>query len=108
MADQVTLRTVREVDLEMLERFLTDEETASTFQWEGWRDPRLIFLLLLEHRHRPAPRDPRSGFRDDGTARPGHLPFQPHPGEPHRSRHRPRQPRRTARPSEGGLHPRGC
>ncbi|WP_405885039.1 GNAT family N-acetyltransferase [Streptomyces sp. NBC_01136] len=38
--DQVTLRPVTEDDLSVLELFLTDPETATPFQWFGWRDPR--------------------------------------------------------------------
>lgn len=35
----VILRPVREDDLPMLERFLTDPEATGPFQWFGWSDP---------------------------------------------------------------------
>ncbi|MER5539015.1 GNAT family N-acetyltransferase [Streptomyces mirabilis] len=37
--DDVTLRPVAEDDLPVMERFLTEPETATPFQWFGWRDP---------------------------------------------------------------------
>lgn len=37
--DHVTLRPVAEDDLPVMERFLTEPETATPFQWFGWRDP---------------------------------------------------------------------
>ncbi|QIY69024.1 GNAT family protein [Streptomyces sp. RLB1-33] len=37
--DDVTLRPVAEYDLPVMERFLTEPETAAPFQWFGWRDP---------------------------------------------------------------------
>ncbi|MFI6092179.1 GNAT family N-acetyltransferase [Streptomyces sp. NPDC051218] len=40
LATQVRLRPVREEDLNLLDRFLTDPEACGEFQWQGWRDPR--------------------------------------------------------------------
>lgn len=37
---QLRLRPVREDDLDLLDRFLTDPEACGEFQWQGWRDPR--------------------------------------------------------------------
>ncbi|MFF3906177.1 GNAT family N-acetyltransferase [Streptomyces sp. NPDC001848] len=37
--EHVTLRPVAEDDLPVMERFLTDPEAASSFQWFGWWDP---------------------------------------------------------------------
>ncbi|MFG2500303.1 GNAT family N-acetyltransferase [Streptomyces sp. NPDC048441] len=34
-----SLRPVREDDLPLLDRFLTDPEACGEFQWQGWRDP---------------------------------------------------------------------
>ncbi|MDF2270321.1 GNAT family protein [Streptomyces coacervatus] len=36
--DEVALRPVAEDDLSVMERFLTDPETAAPFQWFGWWD----------------------------------------------------------------------
>jgi RimJ/RimL family protein N-acetyltransferase len=40
MADEITLRPVREDDLEMLDRLLHDPEMAGEFGWLGWFDLR--------------------------------------------------------------------
>ncbi|WP_265563236.1 GNAT family N-acetyltransferase [Streptomyces hygroscopicus] len=37
--EHVTLRPVGEDDLAVLDRFLTDHEVASSYQWFGWWDP---------------------------------------------------------------------
>lgn len=39
-AEPVSLRPVREDDLPLLERFLSEPETAGPFQWYGYADPR--------------------------------------------------------------------
>jgi len=38
--DDVTLRPIREDDLDLLDRFWLDPESASEFQWTGFRDPK--------------------------------------------------------------------
>ncbi|MFI7341555.1 GNAT family N-acetyltransferase [Streptomyces sp. NPDC050085] len=38
----MALRPVYEDDLPVLERFLTDPEVATPFQWFGWKDPSLF------------------------------------------------------------------
>lgn len=35
----ITLRPVREDDLAVMERFLSEPEAAAPFQWFGWHDP---------------------------------------------------------------------
>ncbi|MFI6558896.1 GNAT family N-acetyltransferase [Streptomyces sp. NPDC050534] len=37
-SDDIALRPVAEDDLPVMERFLTEPETAATFQWFGWWD----------------------------------------------------------------------
>ncbi|MFC8130592.1 GNAT family N-acetyltransferase [Streptomyces sp. NPDC057302] len=37
--DPVRLRPVRENDLPLFDRFLTDPDALGEFQWQGWRDP---------------------------------------------------------------------
>ena len=37
-SDDIALRPVAEDDLPVMERFLTDPETAEPFQWFGWWD----------------------------------------------------------------------
>jgi RimJ/RimL family protein N-acetyltransferase len=38
-ADRVTLRNVRDEDLAVLDRFLTEPEARGPFEWHGWSDP---------------------------------------------------------------------
>ncbi|GGW13441.1 alanine acetyltransferase [Streptomyces libani subsp. rufus] len=49
-AESVTLRPVDEGDLPLLERFLTEPETAGPFQWYGYTDPRRFRQRWSENR----------------------------------------------------------
>jgi RimJ/RimL family protein N-acetyltransferase len=48
--ESVTLRPVGEDDLPLLERFLTDPETAGPLQWFGYTDPRRFRQRWAENR----------------------------------------------------------
>jgi RimJ/RimL family protein N-acetyltransferase len=40
MDDDVTLRPIREDDLDLIDRFWLDPESASEFEWVGFKDPK--------------------------------------------------------------------